>query len=57
MRPVTGVPRRLAEAARIGFTRAVVPAGSLTEGAPPAGMTVLQARGLAEAVDVALGLS
>jgi DNA repair protein RadA/Sms len=54
VRPVTGVPRRLAEAARIGFTRAVVPAGSLTEGAPPAGMTVLQAATLAEAVHLGL---
>ncbi|WP_219106338.1 DNA repair protein RadA [Austwickia sp. TVS 96-490-7B] len=33
VRPVTGVPRRLAEAARIGFTRAVVPAGSFTNAA------------------------
>jgi len=54
VRPVTGVPRRLAEAARIGFTRAVVPAGSLTEGAPPTGMTVLQAGTLAEAVHLGL---
>jgi DNA repair protein RadA/Sms len=54
LRPVTGLPRRLTEAARIGFTRAVVPAGSLTEGAPPAGMTVLQAGTLAEAVSLGL---
>jgi DNA repair protein RadA/Sms len=54
LRPVTGLPRRLTEAARIGFTRAVVPAGSLAEGAPPAGMTVLQAGTLAEAVSLGL---
>jgi len=31
-----------------------VPAGSLTEGAPPTGMTVLQAGTLAEAVHLGL---
>ena len=30
VRPVSGVPRRLAEAARIGFERAIVPAGSFS---------------------------
>ncbi len=50
LRPVTGLPRRLAEAARIGFHRAVVPAGSLTEGRPPSSMTVFEASTLAEAV-------
>ncbi|MGC1206827.1 MAG: DNA repair protein RadA [Ornithinimicrobium sp.] len=53
LRAVTGVPRRLAEAARIGFRRAIVPAGSLDEGAPPAGMKVAQAATLAEATVVA----
>jgi len=38
VRPVSGVGRRLAEAARLGFTGAIVPAGS-DEPAPP-GMTV-----------------
>jgi len=38
VRPVTGVARRLAEAARLGFTTAIVPAGS--DGSIPAGMTV-----------------
>jgi DNA repair protein RadA/Sms len=38
VRPVTGVARRLAEAARLGFTTAIVPAGS--DGSAPAGMTV-----------------
>ena len=50
LRPVTGLPRRLAEAARIGFKEAVVPSGSLTEGAPPAGMRVHEVATLAEAV-------
>ena len=32
VRPVAGVPRRLAEARRIGFDRAVVPSGSFSSG-------------------------
>jgi DNA repair protein RadA/Sms len=39
VRPVAAVQRRLAEAARLGFTAAIVPAGS---GAPPEGMKVLE---------------
>ncbi|SOC56352.1 DNA repair protein RadA/Sms [Ornithinimicrobium cerasi] len=54
LRPVTGLPRRLTEAARIGFTEAVVPAGSLTEGAPPAGMRVHEVSTLADAVALVL---
>jgi DNA repair protein RadA/Sms len=57
LRPVTGAPRRLAEAARIGFRRAVVPAGSLTEGGPPPGMHVIEAGSVVEAVSAALGAS
>mgnify|MGYP000857959508 FL=1 len=34
LRPVRDVRRRLAEAARLGFTQAVVPAGSLEDGVP-----------------------
>lgn len=55
IRPVTGVPRRLAEAARIGFTRAIVPTGSLAEGPPPASMTVREVSTIAEAAELALG--
>jgi len=40
IRPVSCVARRLAEAARLGFTRALVPQGS---GAAPEGMTVTEA--------------
>ncbi len=53
LRPVTGVPRRLAEASRIGFTRAIMPAGSLLEGAPPPGLHVTQAATLAQATAAA----
>jgi DNA repair protein RadA/Sms len=50
LRPVTGLARRLSEAARLGFTTAVVPAG--TDARPPAGLRVLQAGHVAEAVDL-----
>src|ERR1700729_3809430 len=41
VRPVPGAARRLAEAHRAGFTRALVPASTLsTSAAPPPGMTV-----------------
>jgi DNA repair protein RadA/Sms len=36
---VTGVPRRLAEAARIGFTHALIPAGA---GPAPDGLNALE---------------
>ena len=47
VRPVTGVQRRLHEAARLGFTAAVVPVGSVSgsgsgSGSAPEGMKVLE---------------
>ena len=57
IRPVTGLPRRLNEAARIGFTRAIVPAGSLTEGPPPRSVAVREVSTIAQAVQVGLGWS
>lgn len=54
LRPVTGLPRRLAEAARIGFHRAVVPTGSLAEGSAPASMAVVEVSTLQQAVGSAL---
>jgi len=50
IRPVTGVARRLAEAARLGFVRAVVPAGSVEAGSAPPGIELIEVRDLAEAV-------
>ncbi|MBB2892928.1 DNA repair protein RadA [Flexivirga oryzae] len=44
VRAVGGVPRRLAEAARIGFKRAIVPAGSMGTETAPDGMRVLEVR-------------
>ncbi|MFI2754785.1 DNA repair protein RadA [Cellulomonas sp. P22] len=50
IRVVTGIHRRLAEAARLGFVRAVVPAGSIDAGSGPAGMELIEVADLAEAV-------
>ena len=47
LRPVQGVERRLAEAARLGFRRALVPAGS---GPGPAGMLVHELTDLGQAL-------
>jgi DNA repair protein RadA/Sms len=48
VRKVAGVGRRLAEAARLGFTHAIVPAGC--DDAAPAGMAVYQAADLRSAL-------
>jgi DNA repair protein RadA/Sms len=50
LRQVGNTSRRLAEAARLGFTTALVPASAPE---PPAGMHVLRARTLGEAVRAA----
>ncbi|MFV9503447.1 MAG: DNA repair protein RadA [Oscillochloridaceae bacterium umkhey_bin13] len=49
LRSVSQAERRLAEAAKLGFTQAIIPATSLP--AVPAGMTVTPVRSLAEVVD------
>lgn len=48
LRAVTGISRRLSEAARLGFTRAIVPIG--TEVKAPSGLTLLPVANLSEAV-------
>ncbi len=50
VRPVTGSHRRLAEAARLGFTTAVVPPGVLGAGPVPEGLRVLEVATVADAV-------
>ena len=55
IRSVLGLSRRLAEAARLGFRRAVVPAGTADAGPVPDGLTLLEAGHLAEAVTLATG--
>jgi len=54
IRPVTGIPRRLAEAARLGFRTAFVPSGSIGSGPVPETMRVLEFRDVAAAVGAAL---
>jgi len=51
VRTVASIERRLSEAARLGFTRAVIPASAPD---PPAGITAVRVRSLAEAI-AALG--
>lgn len=56
LRAVSGVGRRLNESARIGFRRAVVPAGSqAADGAAPEGMRVVEAHTLEQAIEAAFG--
>ncbi len=54
IRPVTGVPRRLAEAARLGFRIAFVPQGSVGGGPVPETIEVVEVRDLASGVRAAL---
>ncbi|HEY3438948.1 MAG TPA: DNA repair protein RadA [Actinotalea sp.] len=55
IRRVTGLPRRLAEARRLGFTSAVVAEGSVEASEVPDGMTLLEATDLAHAVALSRG--
>ena len=52
IRRVTGLPRRLAEARRLGFTQAVVPEGSVERAEVPDGMRLLEVTHLAQAVEL-----
>jgi DNA repair protein RadA/Sms len=54
VRPVRGLDRRLREAARLGFRRAIVPAGPASVGAPlPTSLELVPVTTLREALDVA----
>jgi len=53
IRPVTGIPRRLAEAARLGFRTAIVPTGVLGSGAMPEGLKVHEVGDIFSAVQQA----
>jgi DNA repair protein RadA/Sms len=55
LRPVSGLERRLREAARLGFDRAIVPAGRLGPASSVPGLRVVQAANLAEALTATLG--
>jgi DNA repair protein RadA/Sms len=50
VRPVSGVGRRLSEAARLGFRRAIVPAGTGERTPVPEGMAVHEVRDIHEAL-------
>jgi len=57
LRPVAGLDRRLREAARLGFRRAVVPAArgrAAADGEPPAGLQVVRVGSLREALAASL---
>jgi DNA repair protein RadA/Sms len=54
IRAVTGIPRRLAEAARLGFRTAVVPTGALGSDHAPAGMEVIEVCDIVEAVSLGI---
>ncbi len=54
LRPVSGMPRRLAEAARLGFRTAYVPRGVLGSGPVPPRMNVVEVPDVATAVVAAL---
>ncbi len=57
LRSVAHLPRRLQEAAKLGFHRAIVPRSPLMRGreALPPDMEVIQARSVSEALDAILG--
>lgn len=57
IRAVTGIPRRLAEAARLGFRRAIVPTGALGSGPTHQGMKVIEVCDIHQAVNSCLGSS
>ena len=52
IRAVTGIPRRLAEASRLGFHKAVVPAGSLGSSPTPQDMLVIEVSDIQRAVSL-----
>ena len=54
VRPATGVARRIAEAARLGFTRALVPPGVRGSEPVPPGLTVVEVPDVAERADDAI---
>ncbi|MEP6650238.1 MAG: DNA repair protein RadA, partial [Lapillicoccus sp.] len=54
LRPVSGMPRRLAEAARLGFRTAFTPRGVVGSGPIPEGLRVIEVGDVASAVVAAL---
>ncbi|MCH8613894.1 DNA repair protein RadA [Arsenicicoccus dermatophilus] len=56
VRACTGLQRRLIEAARLGFRRAIVPTGTTAQGQLPAGIQVLEVNQVGRAIGLALDL-
>ncbi|MTB73206.1 DNA repair protein RadA [Arsenicicoccus cauae] len=56
VRACTGLQRRLMEAARLGFRRAIVPAGAAAQGRLPDGIQVLEVTDVARAIAIAARL-
>ncbi len=56
LRAVIQVEARLTEAAKLGFTQAILPAASLRRVDPPPGIRVLPARTLEEALELGAGV-
>jgi DNA repair protein RadA/Sms len=54
VRNVAGVPRRVTEAERMGYRRAIVPAGSGTAAGGTEGMTVIEVEDVREALQAGL---
>jgi DNA repair protein RadA/Sms len=54
IRAVSGIPRRLAEAARLGFRIAIVPAGAQGSEPTPPGMNVIEVRDIRQAVGLVI---
>ena len=55
IRPVTQVQRRVQEAARLGFSRCILPAGNRDQVKPPPGMKLTYVNTVRDAVQSALG--
>jgi DNA repair protein RadA/Sms len=55
LRSVGQLPARLNEAAKLGFKRCLIPKLARPIDRPPAGLRILSARSLGEALDLALG--
>jgi DNA repair protein RadA/Sms len=59
VRPVRGLDRRLREAGRLGFRRALIPTGpgGASEAPPPSGLELIRVATLRQAIEVAFGVS
>jgi DNA repair protein RadA/Sms len=54
VRAVTALQQRLAEAARLGFTRCVIPRHGTQQITAPNGMELIRVRNIREAIEISL---